>query len=318
MIFRGVNGNGKADACGGSARRVNRGVDADYFAVRIDERAAGIAAIDGRVGLDGFVDESGLAGLHGAAESADHASGQRGLKAEGIAYSQNFLSHLQAGGIAEIQKGQRFTFGIDLDQGYVIALIRANYFCGIARLVAEYHFDALRFLDDVKIGEDVAARIDYKTGARAFDGDGVHEEIVLGGFGEDVGYCGRSLAVDANVDGFVVGEDAVALVAWRNRRGWNCAAWGRVTGRIAAGFRWRDRPDVDGLVRAEARADPVRAKENKQRAEDHTRAGGGVNWWHGRGSTHRVLHVSSIEKSVEQVMRALRNWHAHTLDVQAG
>src|SRR6266850_2986044 len=63
--FRSVDGDGEADAGSGSAERVDGGIDADHFTVRVDERAAGIAAIDGRVGLDGFVDEGGLAGLHG-------------------------------------------------------------------------------------------------------------------------------------------------------------------------------------------------------------------------------------------------------------
>src|SRR5882762_5608674 len=88
-VFRRVYGNGEADAGGGAAGRVNRGVDANDFTMRIDERSAGIAAVDGGVGLDGFVNESGLAGLHGAAERADYAGGERGLEAEGIADGEN-------------------------------------------------------------------------------------------------------------------------------------------------------------------------------------------------------------------------------------
>ena len=34
----------------------NHGVDADHLAVPVHQRAAGVAGIDGRVGLDGFVD----------------------------------------------------------------------------------------------------------------------------------------------------------------------------------------------------------------------------------------------------------------------
>src|SRR5882724_4861197 len=65
--FGGVDGDGEADTRCGAARCIDRGVDPDDFAVRIDQWAAGIAAINGRVGLDGFIDERGLAGLHGAA-----------------------------------------------------------------------------------------------------------------------------------------------------------------------------------------------------------------------------------------------------------
>jgi len=71
--LRGVDGNGEADAGGRSGRRVDGGVDPDDFAVGIDERAAGISAIDGGVSLNGLIDESSLTGLHGAADGADDA-----------------------------------------------------------------------------------------------------------------------------------------------------------------------------------------------------------------------------------------------------
>ena len=82
-----VDRNGKADSGGSAGGRVNRGIDADDLAVRIDERPAGIAAIDGGVGLNGFVDKSRLTSLHGAAKRADDAGGEGGLKAERISDS---------------------------------------------------------------------------------------------------------------------------------------------------------------------------------------------------------------------------------------
>src|SRR5712672_1290173 len=97
--FGAVDRNGEADAGGGAARRVDRGVDADHFAARIDQRAAGVAAIDGGVGLNGLIDESGLAGLHSAADGADDAGGQRALETEWIADGENFLAYLESGGI---------------------------------------------------------------------------------------------------------------------------------------------------------------------------------------------------------------------------
>jgi len=81
----------------------------------------------------------------------------------------------------------------------------------VVRLVTQNHFDGLSTFDNVKVCEDIAAGIDDKAGARAFDGHGIHEKVVFGGFGEDVGDRGGSLAVDAHVDGFVGGERGVAL-----------------------------------------------------------------------------------------------------------
>ena len=85
--FRGVDGNGEADTRGRASGCVDGRVDADDFAARIDEWAAGISAIDGGVGLNGLIDESSLTGLHGAAEGADDAGGERALETEGIADS---------------------------------------------------------------------------------------------------------------------------------------------------------------------------------------------------------------------------------------
>jgi len=81
----GVDGDGETDARGCAGGRVDSGVDADDFAVGIDERASGISAIDGGVGLNGLIDESSLTGLHGAADGADNARGESALETEGIA-----------------------------------------------------------------------------------------------------------------------------------------------------------------------------------------------------------------------------------------
>ena len=60
-IFRRVDGNSEADARGCARWRINRRINPNYVAVRIDERPAGIAAINRCVGLDGFFDKRGLA-----------------------------------------------------------------------------------------------------------------------------------------------------------------------------------------------------------------------------------------------------------------
>ena len=187
-VLCGVDGNGEADAGGGAAGGVNRGVDANDFAVRIDERAAGIAAVDGGVGLDGFVNESGLAGLHGASDGADYAGGERGLEAERITDGENFLAHLERSGISQRQRREVLSLGIDFQESDVVALVGADEFCRVVGLIAEHNFDGLGAFDDVEIGEDVAAGINYKTGAGAFDGDRVHEEIIFRRLGENVGH----------------------------------------------------------------------------------------------------------------------------------
>src|SRR5882762_1690324 len=111
-VFRCVDGNGEADAGGRAAGSVNRGVDANDFTMRIDERPAGIAAVDSRVGLNGLINESGLASLHGASERADNAGGERGLEAEGIADRQDFLADLKRAGISQQKRDEMLSLGI--------------------------------------------------------------------------------------------------------------------------------------------------------------------------------------------------------------
>ena len=105
-----------------------------------------------------------------------------------------------------------FPLGIDFHQRDIIALIRADKFCGVARLIAKHHFDGLCAFDDVKVGEDIAARINHEAGARAFHGNRVHKKIVFSSFGENIRDCRRGLAVNAHVDGFIVSQRSVALL----------------------------------------------------------------------------------------------------------
>ena len=55
-LFDDINGYGKADAYRAAAGRVNRRVDADHTPMCVQQRAAGVAGVDGRVGLDGLPD----------------------------------------------------------------------------------------------------------------------------------------------------------------------------------------------------------------------------------------------------------------------
>src|SRR6267142_6947337 len=102
-----------------------------------------------------------------------------------------------------------FAFGLDFNERDVVALVGSDELRGIARLIAEHDFDRLCFLHNVEIGQGVAFIVDHKAGAGAFDGNGIHEEIVFGGFGENVGDGGRNLTIDADVDGFFIGESGV-------------------------------------------------------------------------------------------------------------
>jgi hypothetical protein len=86
--------NGEADAHVAAALAEDGGVHADHFAVQIQQRAAGIARVDRRIGLDEvFVIVDAQAG---AAGGADHAGGQRVRQAERVAQRHHPFTDFQA------------------------------------------------------------------------------------------------------------------------------------------------------------------------------------------------------------------------------
>jgi len=124
---------------------------------------------------------------------------------------RELLADLKRARISEGKRDKLFSLGFDFQESDVIALVGPDEFCRVVGLVAKNDFDGLRSFDDVKIRENVAARVNHETGAGAFDGDGVHKEIIFGGFGKNICDRRRSLAINAHVDGFVVGENGIAL-----------------------------------------------------------------------------------------------------------
>src|SRR5262249_1818033 len=73
-----VGRDAEGDAAVGPVVRGDGGVDADAFAIRVDERSAGGAGIDGGIGLKKFFDANGVAQRHLAAiAGADDAVADR-------------------------------------------------------------------------------------------------------------------------------------------------------------------------------------------------------------------------------------------------
>ena len=82
IVLRDLRRNGEADADAAAGRREDRGVDADDLALRVEGRAARIAAVDRRVDLQEVVIGTGA---DVAAARRDDAGGHRAAEAEGIA-----------------------------------------------------------------------------------------------------------------------------------------------------------------------------------------------------------------------------------------
>ena len=104
-----VDRHRKPDVAGA---RADGGVDADDLAAAVDERAAAVAEVDGRVGLDVVV-EAVVEQL--PADVADDADGDRVLVGERIANRAHPLADAQRIGIAERRERER-PRRVDLDQ----------------------------------------------------------------------------------------------------------------------------------------------------------------------------------------------------------
>ena len=70
----------------------DHGVDADHLAARVQQRPAGVAGIDGRVGLDGVFDRRAIR-VANRADGADNAAGHGPAQAEWIADGVDLLAH---------------------------------------------------------------------------------------------------------------------------------------------------------------------------------------------------------------------------------
>lgn len=151
------------------------GVDADDAGFGVEERATGVAGVDGRVGLQG-VDVRHVTAVAALAArgdgpllGADDAGGDRAGQVEGGADGDDGVTDLDVVGVAERQ-GPQACDAADLDDGEVIAAVPA-YDRGLGGVAAvERHGDLAacsgRF-HDVVVGEDVAAVVQYEAGAGA-------------------------------------------------------------------------------------------------------------------------------------------------------
>src|SRR6185503_15724302 len=84
--------NGEANAGAASGLRNDRRVDTDNLAGRVEQWPAGVAGVDGGVGLNNAVDNAAILGLDRTAERTDDSDGQRSFQSVRITDRQDFLS----------------------------------------------------------------------------------------------------------------------------------------------------------------------------------------------------------------------------------
>src|SRR5271170_6996615 len=97
-----VRGYRKADPDTAAVRRIDRGVDADHLAVKVEGRPAGIAAVDRRVDLQEIVE---LAGMDVAAARRDDPGGDAAAEAKRIADGDHPVADLRRAARSEADRG---------------------------------------------------------------------------------------------------------------------------------------------------------------------------------------------------------------------
>ena len=148
-----VGRNRKSDALRSAAARKDGGVDADEMAVHIDERTAGIAGIDGGVGLNEEL-VVGDADLR-AGERRDNAARHRLPHAERIADGEHEVADFEAVGVAEFDGREADAGGAEAEHDEIAPLVLEDDLGRELAPVGQGHGDlsVAASLNDVVVGD---------------------------------------------------------------------------------------------------------------------------------------------------------------------
>ena len=174
-----VNRNGKAHARAGARIALDERVNTHKLAIVVDERAAGVARVDGGVGLhelDARVTVAERA-VEGADNAARHAALE--LKAHRVADGDGRLADDNLVGVRK--RCRRQVFGVDLDDGEVRDLIRADDLALEATAIGQRDDELLGAVDDVVVRDDVAVTLEDDARADALRLDRVVEPVARDG-----------------------------------------------------------------------------------------------------------------------------------------
>ncbi len=157
-----VNRDGEADAL---RRQNHRAVHADDFAARIDQRPAGIARVQRRVGLDDVVHQPAGIRAQRPAQRAHHARRHGVLKAVRIADGDGELADAQALRFAQFRRGQ--VRRVNAQHRQVRVRVFAHQMRVRPAAVVQRHFNLARAVHHVAVRQHQSVRADDETRAAA-------------------------------------------------------------------------------------------------------------------------------------------------------
>ena len=130
-----------------------------------DQRPAGVARVERRVGLDHVVDQRARVGAQRPAEGADDAGGDGRLEAERVADGDDELPDAQA---RESPSRAGDEVGrVDAHDREVGVRIVADELCREVAPVGQRDAERVGAVDDVAVGQDEAVAREEEAGARA-------------------------------------------------------------------------------------------------------------------------------------------------------
>jgi len=120
-----VGRHGKSDALVAVGLGKDGRIDADHFAIHVEQRAAGVAGIDGCIGLDEVLKLAAGTRLNGAVLGRDDACGYRLVKRKRTANGLDPVANIGCVGVAQ-RDGGKWRVGIDLDDRQIGCLVYSD------------------------------------------------------------------------------------------------------------------------------------------------------------------------------------------------
>ena len=160
-----VDRNGKTHARAGARIALDERVDTHELAIVVDERAAGVAWVDGgiglnHVGIDGVT--AGRAHGRGAIQRRHNARRDRLFVTERRADRHDPLAHVELGGITHLDRGELGGVSIlELDDGQVARGIVAHELGLVGGAVVHGNHVLVIAIDHVVVGENMALGIEH-------------------------------------------------------------------------------------------------------------------------------------------------------------
>ena len=166
-----VNGNSKAHARAGARVALDERVDTHELTIVVNERATGVARVDGGIGLDHVgIDgiAAGRAHGRGAIERRHDTRGDRLLVAEWRADRHDPLAHVELGGVTDFDRRELGGVSIlKFDDGKIARSIVTHELGLVGGAVVHGHHVLVITINHVVVGEDVALGIEHNARADA-------------------------------------------------------------------------------------------------------------------------------------------------------